>query len=51
LNVEKEPHGWDQFKIKGTPTIIYYKDGKEIDRIEGVYQEDQFKKWFKKNQK
>lgn len=51
LNLEEEPNGWNQFKIEGTPTIIHYKDGKEIDRIEGEYKEEEFKKWFNKNKK
>lgn len=51
LNLEKEPNGWDQFKIEGTPTIIHYKNGKEIDRIEGEYKKEEFKEWFNKNKK
>ncbi|MEK4868078.1 thioredoxin family protein [Bacillus sp. FSL E2-8895] len=51
LNLEKEPNGWNQFKIEGTPTIIHYKNGKEIDRIEGEYKEEEFKEWFNKNKK
>ncbi|WP_163093572.1 thioredoxin family protein [Bacillus cereus] len=49
LNLEKEPNGWNLFKIEGTPTIIHYKNGKEIDRIEGEYKEEEFKIWFQKN--
>ncbi|MEM5622051.1 thioredoxin family protein [Bacillus thuringiensis] len=37
LNLEEEQNGWNLFKIQGTPTIVHYKDGKEIDRIEGEY--------------
>ncbi|MEK4581876.1 thioredoxin domain-containing protein [Bacillus sp. FSL R12-0074] len=51
LNLEKEPNGWNQFKIEGTPTIIHYKNGKEIDRIEGEYKKEEFKEWFNKNKK
>lgn len=49
LNLEEEQNGWNFFKIQGTPTIVHYKDGKEIDRIEGEYKEEEFKKWFNKN--
>ncbi|EOP30605.1 MULTISPECIES: thioredoxin family protein [Bacillus] len=49
LNLEEEQNGWNLFKIQGTPTIVHYKDGKEIDRIEGEYKEEEFKKWFNKN--
>ncbi|MBE7123908.1 thioredoxin family protein [Bacillus cereus] len=51
LNLEEEPNGWNQFKIEGTPTIIHYKNGKEIDRIEGEYKDEEFKEWFNKNKK
>lgn len=49
LNLEEEPNGWNLFNIEGTPTIIHYKNGKEIDRIEGEYKEEKFKIWFQKN--
>lgn len=49
LNLEEEPNGWNLFNIEGTPTIIHYKNGKEIDRIEGEYKEEEFKIWFQKN--
>lgn len=49
LNLEEEQNGWNLFKIQGTPTIVHYKEGKEIDRIEGEYKEEEFKKWFNKN--
>ncbi|MBJ7950338.1 thioredoxin family protein [Bacillus nitratireducens] len=49
LNLEEEQNGWNLFKIQGTPTIVHYKDGKEIDRIEGEYKKEEFKKWFNKN--
>lgn len=49
LNLEEEQNGWNLFSIQGTPTIVHYKNGKEIDRIEGEYKEEEFKKWFNKN--
>lgn len=42
---------WDEFKITGTPTIIYYKDGKEEKRIKGVFNKEEYKQWFLKNVK
>lgn len=29
--------GWDDYKIQYTPTLVYFKDGKEADRIEGGF--------------
>lgn len=34
LNLLEYPEGWDKYRITGTPTIVYFKDGKEIGRIE-----------------
>lgn len=45
-NVLEFQEGWDDYKIKETPTILYFKGGKEVDRIEGTKKEDVFKKWF-----
>ncbi|WP_281172541.1 thioredoxin family protein [Ectobacillus panaciterrae] len=32
IDLEKYGIGWDAFKITGTPTIVRYKEGKEVDR-------------------
>lgn len=32
--------GWSKYKLTVTPTLIYYKDGKEVDRIEGGFSMD-----------
>ncbi|MBC6974970.1 thioredoxin family protein [Bacillus sp. Xin] len=42
---------WDEYKIKGTPTIIHFKDGKEVSRIHGEQSKEDFEKWFKENTK
>lgn len=55
---EFEP-GWNEFKITATPTIIYYKGGKEVLRMEGGishdgqpgYSADDFKKFFEEAKK
>lgn len=49
LNLQEEITGWDIFNIEGTPTIVYFKDGQEVDRIQGLQTEEVFKKWFNKN--
>lgn len=42
---------WDEYKIEGTPTIIHFKDGKEVSRIHGEQSKEDFEKWFKENKK
>ncbi|WP_459500352.1 thioredoxin family protein [Bacillus sp. C1] len=42
---------WDEYKITGTPTIIHFKDGKEVSRISGEQSKDAFEKWFKDSKK
>lgn len=32
--------GWDEYEVVETPTLIYFKDGKEVDRIVGDYSND-----------
>lgn len=49
LNLQVDTAGWDSFKINGTPTIIHFKNGKEINRIEGLQSEELYKEWLKKN--
>ncbi|BAR87741.1 uncharacterized protein KNN_07008 (plasmid) [Bacillus thuringiensis serovar tolworthi] len=48
IDLETYREGWDKFKITGTPTVIHFKKGKEIDRIEGEQEETTFRKWFNK---
>ncbi|PEB56545.1 thiol reductase thioredoxin [Bacillus pseudomycoides] len=52
IDIEKEPDVvWDEFKIEGTPTIIHYKEGKEVSRITGDQPKGAFEKWFKETKK
>jgi thiol-disulfide isomerase/thioredoxin len=54
LNLWEYEAGWNEFKITATPTIVYYKGGKEVLRMEGGissngqpgYSADDFKKFF-----
>ncbi|MBE7116702.1 MULTISPECIES: thioredoxin family protein [Bacillus] len=48
LNLEKHQNGWNDFKIEGTPTIIHYQNGKEIDRLVGDNKSEVFKEWLEK---
>lgn len=36
-NVLEFRQGWNDYNIKATPTLVYYSDGKEVDRIEGGF--------------
>ena len=35
IDIENLNEPWDKYDIKGTPTIIHFKDGKEVSRISG----------------
>lgn len=59
FNLWEYEAGWNEFNIKATPTIIYYKGGKEVLRMEGGishdgqpgYSADDFKKFFEEAKK
>ncbi|PGZ95293.1 thiol reductase thioredoxin [Bacillus pseudomycoides] len=52
IDLENQPDAvWDEFKITGTPTIVHFKEGKEVSRIEGEQPKDKFKEWFTANNK
>lgn len=36
LNVDENPHTPGRYGIMGIPTLLYFKDGKEVDRQVGV---------------
>lgn len=46
FNILEFNEGWETYKIEGTPTIIYFENGKEVSRIEGGVDAEKFKKWF-----
>ncbi|RSD29208.1 thioredoxin family protein [Mesobacillus subterraneus] len=48
-NLLEFEQGWDDYGIESTPTIVQYKDGKEVDRIVGYQEEPTFEAWFKQN--
>ncbi|WJE53451.1 thioredoxin family protein [Bacillus cereus] len=51
IDIFYDEKAWDDYKIEGTPTIIHFKDGKEVNRIKGEQSKDAFEKWFKENKK
>ncbi|RLQ94844.1 thioredoxin family protein [Falsibacillus albus] len=40
--------GWGKYNIVGTPTLVKFRGDKEIKRIEGLQDKDEFKKFFSK---
>lgn len=48
VNTEENQITAGQFAIKGIPTIIAFKDGKEVDRISGALPEDQIIQWVRR---
>ncbi|GER65846.1 thioredoxin [Weizmannia acidilactici] len=48
FNLTEFESGWDEYKIKATPTIVHYKDGKEAARIVGEHTKQEFRQWFSK---
>ncbi|PFE06477.1 thiol reductase thioredoxin [Bacillus cereus] len=51
INISNDEKSWDDYKIEGTPTIIHFKDGQEVNRIKGEQPKDAFEQWFKENKK
>lgn len=46
LNVLEFPKAWDDYLIKGTPTIVHFRDGKEVDRLYSAVPENEIKSFF-----
>ncbi len=48
-NVLEFQQGWDKYGIQATPTIVHFKDGESVARIEGSQPEDVFESWFQEH--
>lgn len=48
LNVDESPNTSAQFGIMGIPTVIVFKDGKEVTRLVGLYPEKAYMDAIKK---
>ena len=48
-NLLEFEQGWDDYAIEGTPTIVQYKDGKEVARISNLRSEAEYRQWFTEN--
>ena len=51
IDIENLNEPWDKYDIKGTPTIIHFKDGKEVSRISGEQPKDKLKEWLEQTKK
>lgn len=40
LNILEYEKGWDVYDVEATPTLIYFNDGKEVNRIVGDYSQN-----------
>lgn len=48
-NLLEFEQGWDEYQLESTPTIVQFKDGKEVSRIVGYNEPEVFKQWFERN--
>jgi thiol-disulfide isomerase/thioredoxin len=46
MNLLEFEDQWAVYGIESTPTLIHYKDGKEVGRIVGQHTEEEFKAFF-----
>jgi len=49
INLLEYDDKWDHYAIEGTPTVIHYQDGEEVDRISGEQTEKAFRDFFNEN--
>ncbi|MGJ7919374.1 thioredoxin family protein [Neobacillus sp. LXY-4] len=50
-NLLEFEQGWDDYQIESTPTLVQYKNGKEVARIVGYNEPEVFRAWFNENTK
>lgn len=50
-NLQEFKQGWDKYGIEGTPTIVQFRDGKEVARIADLRDETEYRQWFTENSK
>ena len=48
-NLWEFDEGWDKYNIESTPTIVQYKNGEEVSRINGYREPAIFKEWLEDN--
>lgn len=46
LNVYEYENAWTTYQLDATPTLIYFKDGKEVTRLVGDYSQGEVRQFF-----
>jgi thiol-disulfide isomerase/thioredoxin len=46
VNIYNRRSAWEKYNISGTPTLIHFKDGKEVGKIVGSNPEADFRKFL-----
>ncbi|WP_281886105.1 co-chaperone YbbN [Paenibacillus sp. YYML68] len=49
FNLEEFKDGWSRYSIQYTPTLIYYKEGKEVERLVGAQEKAGLESFIKKH--
>lgn len=45
-NILEYEQGWDDYRIKATPTLVYFEDGQEVERVEGAVPNENIQAFF-----
>lgn len=48
VNIANNKEAWDKYKVQGTPTLIHFKDGKEVGTVVGEQPEATFRDFLTK---
>lgn len=46
LNILEYEEGWDEYNVEYTPTLIYFKDGKEVKRMVGEQSDEKIRQFL-----
>ncbi|WP_290899102.1 thioredoxin [Ferroglobus sp.] len=49
LNTDENPQVAARYGITGIPTLIFFKNGKPVDKIIGAYPKGEIERWIKRN--
>lgn len=49
VNTEQYPRAGQQFEVRGIPTLVVLKNGREANRISGALPRDEFIAWVKQS--
>jgi len=49
LNVEKAPEIANRYCVSSIPTLIFFKNGKPMDKIVGAIPKKEIKRWIERN--